>query len=152
MATIMALYLFSIHFTFPCLARPPSSSTVMTQHGDFDLEAPSSTNLPSRHDRRSHENATPMEGTKASSVNSDEVTVGHKQGEEAKSADNTRKLLQPPNVRRGTFGQGGVKDRMRASFYRSWWLPEILAQASGILCLLGKLGSFVFAPSLPPSR
>ena len=59
--------------------------------------------------------------------------------EEARLKDATRR-------RRRIFSAGTTEERRRAHVHPSWWMPEILSQVGGMICLLGARFSHFFIP------
>jgi hypothetical protein len=45
---------------------------------------------------------------------------------------------QSPGFHRALFARDNAEARRKAHAHLSWWLPEIVAQVVGMLCLLGR--------------
>ena len=73
----------------------------------------------------------------------DEVMAASSSSMNLLGDDTTHLVSTDPDYHRVVVSQGGDQgERKRAHMHPSWWLPEILAQVGGIICLVGKSTAF----------
>jgi hypothetical protein len=87
--------------------------------------------------------AVEQKGTVDSREQESEVAMSARRAREEARLKNARRL------RRKIFSAGTTEERRRAHVHPSWWMPEILSQIGGMICLLG--ASLFFSSSYTTS-